>query len=423
MREKRLGWERRGREHDGKPTAVRPLRCVPIVPSYETYSVQRKDREPLVEWMLEALTSAGCTILHASLPDRAPFRITFETPMGERLGILAYAFLANSKRTKNRPPDEHRFQVKYGSKDGLLHEVWQDPYELYTTLFFGINLTDDFFVAADPVLHSPTRFFISLEFKEHNAREILDTSWTSWERPKRTRSMDEPVEVLVGGRKKDFLRFVRFERAAKGLDPGHRQLLAEKMAQSSSLALPELAADATRRLRVEAPHAIAEELELSQAEILDLIQSAPRLKMAVRGWVAETHLERALRQVPGVEDCVRVEEEGGADIRLKYRGSRPLVVECKNVLRKPMADGTIRVDFQRTRASKEDPCSRFYAASDFDMVAACLHSCTESWEFRYAVTRELDPHKKCPGKLSNLVRLDGRWQAEVERVLQAVAAT
>ena len=37
----------------------------------------------------------------------------------------------------------------------------------------------------------------------------------------------------------------------------------------------------------------------------------------------------------------------------------------------------------RTRASKADPCSRFYSPNDFDVVAACLHAVSERWEFRY----------------------------------------
>lgn len=372
--------------------------------------------------MLEALELSGCRIIRFSEPNRAPFRLTFETPLGERMGIVAYAFLASSKLTKNRPPDEHRFQIKYGSKDGLLHELFQDPFELYTTLFFGINLDQDFFVAADPVLHSPTRFFISLEFKEREVQAILDQGWASWERVKRDRRQNEyPREVLVGGTKKHFLRLIRFERTGKGLDPGHRQLLAEKLAEQPALYSEDWLTKATRVSEASVPHAMVEEFELSRDEILDLIQSAPRLKMAVRGWVAEAHLQQQLSDVPGVEECVRVEEEGGADIRLRYRGSRPIEVECKNVLRKPLADGTIRLDFQRTRASKEDPCSRFYTSTDFDLVAACLHSCTETWEFRYALTRSLDPHRNCPGKLSNLVRIDNRWSQEAAKVLTAAA--
>lgn len=339
------------------------------------------------------------------------------------MGILAYAFLANCKITKNRPADEHRFQIKYGSRDGRHHEIWQDPFELYTTLFFGINLEQDLFVAADPVLHSPTRFFISLEFKEQDVQAILDQGWASWERVKRDRRNNEyPREVLVGGKKSHFLRLVRLERAGKGLDPGHRQLLADKLANQPAMFSEDGVPQAVRASKDAIPHAVAKEFELSRDEILDLIQSAPRLKMAVRGWVAEAHLQQVLSTIPGVEDCVRLEEEGGADLRVRYRGSRPIEIECKNVLRNRLKDGTIRLDFQRTRASKEDPCSRFYASTDFDLVAACLHSCTERWEFRYALTRSLDPHKNCPGKLSNLVRIDKRWSHEAARVLTAVTA-
>ncbi len=389
---------------------------------YRTYRVSRKKRAPLVDYMVEALRLGGCRILHSPDPGEAPFRITFETPMGERMGVVAYAFFANSQLTRNRPADEHRFQIKYGPDDKAVHEVWQDPFELYTTLFLGINPDLGFFVAADPLRHSATRFFISLEFKEKEVERILERGWHSWQREKRDQHHDEyPVEVLVGGTQESFLRYVRLERAAKGLDPGHRQLLAEKLVLDSALSLDvSTYAGVVAALQV-VPHALAEEMELSQAEILDLIASAPRLKMAVRGWVAEAHLERQLQAVPGVEGCRRLEQEGGADIELRYRGSRRLLVECKNVLRQRMADGTIRVDFQRTRASKEDPCSRFYGPNDFDLLAACLHSCTESWEFRFALTSELDPHAHCPGKLSNLVRLDQRWTENVERVLRAAS--
>lgn len=390
---------------------------------YRTYSVAATDREPLVRWMVSALEQAGCRVLQHSEPDRAPFRLTFETPMGERLGIVAYAFLANSRLTKNRPPDEHRFQIKYGPHDKLYHELWQDPYDLYTTLLLGINIEQGFFVAADPVLHNPTRFYISLEFKEHHARQILDRKWLAWERIKRDRRRNEyPVEVLVGGTSESFLRYARFEQAAKGLDPGHRQLLAEKLVQAAPRFQAPVAEVIEHVFAERVPHALAEEFELTPDELLDLIGSAPRLKMAVRGWVAEEHLYRRLVQLPGVEDCVRLESEGRADLQLSYRGSRPLTIECKNVLRQTMADGTIRLDFQRTRASKSDPCSRFYAASDFDVVAACLHSLTEQWDFRYAMTDELDPHRNCHGKLSNLVRLDERWRDVAEQVLATVAS-
>lgn len=378
---------------------------------YEEFAVDRNKRQPILNWLVAALELSGCRMLQVSDPGTAPFRLTFETPLGERMGVLAYAFLANSRTTKNRPADEHRFQVKYGANDGRVHQLWQDPFALYTTIFLGVNLEQDFFVAADPEAHNPTRFYISVEFKEHHAARIRRDGWASWERESRGRGdLAEPVEVLVGGRPEHMLRLIRFERAVKGLDPGHRQLVAEKLVAG---------VEAEHPVEPVLTHGLAKEFHLSQAEILDLIASAPRLKMAVRGWVAEKHLEDTLRGVEGVEDCIRIEEDGSADIRLRYRGSAPIFIECKNVLRSRLADGTIRVDFQRTRAGKADPCSRFYAPSDFAVVAACLHSCTERWEFRYALTRRLDVHKSCLGKLSPGVRLDGRWLADAGAVLGA----
>jgi hypothetical protein len=370
--------------------------------------------------MTSALRSSGCRILHESEPDRAPFVITFERPDGERQGIVAYAFLANQKATRNRPADEHRFQIKYASKvHGALHDLWQDPCGLYTTLLVGINPSRGFFVGADPVLHSPTRFFVSLEFKEDHVQEVIRRGWHAWERERRHADADpSPEEVLVGGTSEWFLRYVALEREALGEDQGHRKLLAERLAErkgtlATAAAVPPMdAAVEPRRL-----HALARELALDESEVLDLIANARRLKMAVRGWVAEEHLVRRLRSVPGVTECRRLDLEGSPDVALRFAG-RPLRVECKNVLRDRTKDGLVRLDFQRTRASKADPCSRYYGPRDFDVVAACLHAVTERWEFRYALTRALDPHRSCAGKLSQNVRLDNRWAEDEQRILR-----
>ncbi len=277
--------------------------------------------------------TSGCRAsVHASPANRAPFRIAFETAGGERLGTVAYAFLANTKVTKNRPGDEHRFQLKYGAKDRELHEIWQDPYGLYTTLLLGINPEEGFFVGADPVVHNPTKMFISIEFKQREVDEILSTGWTAWERDRR--SDGDPIEVLVGGKPQSFLDYIRFEREACGEDQGHRQALAESPHER---------------------HDLASELGFSEQEVMDLIQSTPMTKMAVRGAAAEEHLARALGRVRGVSDCARG-RKGEADVLLRFHGV-PLSIECKNVLRRRNKDNLARVDFQRTRSSKTDKCS------------------------------------------------------------------
>lgn len=385
--------------------------------SYRQYPVSRKRREPLVEFIVGSLELSGCRIIRVSSPAVAPFKISFETADGERMGILAYAFYANKRLTKNRPEDEYRFQLKYGPKTGELHELWQDPYGLYTTLLVGISPEEEFFVGYDPVLHSPTKHFISLEFKESFVDEIKKEGWAQEERQRQSRGFDEPVEVIVGGRADSFLDYVRFEREAVGEDQGHRSLLADSRGTILRPA-PAQPGDEPR----ESPyvHALSEELELSPGKVLDLISNAKRLKMAVRGWVAEEHLVRRLREVEGVSDCERIDEEGSADVRLRFEGSSLLYVECKNVLRK-LRGGLPSVDFQRTRAAKSDPCSRYYSPKDFDVVAACLHAVTQRWEYAFALTDEMTPHDKCRGKLSNKVIIGDEWSRDVRGILGLAA--
>jgi hypothetical protein len=386
-----------------------------VEPRY--YRVSRAKKSPLVDFIRTALEEAGCRILHEPDAAVAPYRFTFETPMGERLGILAYAFFANSQITRNRPDDEHRFQVKYGQDTKDLHTVWQDPYLLYTTVFCGIDPERGIFVGADPLVHSPTRFFISIEYKEHHVEDILKRRWHSWERDRRADS-DAPVEVLVGGTKESFLRYIRFEREALGEAQGHRQLLAETL-----LAAPPIASDAFPAISIPQPptlHALAEEFQLSENDVLNLIANARRLKMAVRGWVAEEHLVRRLRTIAGVERCERNDAEGHADVDVLFTGV-PLRVECKNVLRLRTSAGLARLDFQRTRASKGDPWSRFYSPNDFDVVAACLHAVDQEWSFTYILPGTMDRHVKCDAKLSNNVRIDSRWSRDASAVLTAAA--
>ena len=371
---------------------------------WKTYSVSRAAKKPLLLFITQALTARGCRIIHASDPATAPFYIVFETPRGDRHGVLAYAFFANAKATKNRPEDEHRFQIKYGSNLKGVLEVAVDPNALVTTILLGIDPDREVFVAADPLMNTPAPMSRSIEFKSRHVEQILTEGWAAWERERRqpkTKSrpafvLDEDLrtEVLIGGRQDRLLDLIMLEGIARGLDPGERHLIADKMKDETSETAPE------------PPHGLLRELGLDPEALFDLIQKASRLKMAVRGWVAEQHLETALKDLPGVTDCHRIEEDGRPDLTLRWRSGPPILVECKNTLRQTYKDGRPKVDFQRTRASKADPCSRYYEPSDFPVLAACLHAVTEQWEFRFALTSDLPPHKICEGRIANMIGIE-----------------
>jgi hypothetical protein len=369
---------------------------------WKTYSVQRSSKAPLLSFIVEALEKRGCHVVYASDPSQAPFYVVFETPSGDRHGVLAYAFFANTKVTGGRPQDEHRFQIKYGGELKGILDIAVDPHQLITTIALGIDPERGVFVAIDPLMNTPAPMSRSVEFKSFHVEHILDDGWAAWERDRRTAKTknrpayeldeDTRTELLVGGRQERLLDLILLERIARGLDPGERHLVADKLKE-----MPPASAGILE------PHALLDELEVEPSALFDLIQGASRLKMAVRGWVAETKLEAVLADIAGVTECTRIEEEGKPDISLRWKGSKPLLVECKNALRETYADGRPKVDFQRTRASKGDPCSRYYRASDFPILAVCLHSVTEEWEFRFAATSELPPHKTCAGRIRNMV--------------------
>lgn len=370
--------------------------------SWKTYSVSRKHKEPLLRFIVDALAMRDCRILHTSSSNRAPFYIVFETPLGERHGVLAYAFFANSEITNNRPVDEHRFQVKYGSELTGVLDVAIDPAALITTIFLGVDTERKVFVAADPLMNNPSPMSRSIEFKAHHVEEILANDWAAWERDRRppktrhrpTAPVDEDtrIQVLIGGKQERLLDLIQLERLARGLEPGERHLLADKLAVRTG-----------DPISASISHKILDELSLPAEALLDLIDGASRLKMAVRGWVAETHLVSELAALPGISDCMRLDGDGQPDLRVRWKGGPPVLIECKNVLRKTNAAGFPRVDFQRTRASKEDPCSRYYQPTDFSVLAACLHAVAEEWRFSFALTGDLPTHPTCPGRISSSV--------------------
>lgn len=367
--------------------------------TWKSYSVRSSDKEPLLQFVIEALALRGCRVIHVSASNRAPFYIVFDTPSEERHGVLVYAFFANSSLTKNRPDDEHRFQIKYGGNLRGVLDIAVDPRRLMTTLLLGIDPQRGIFVAADPLMNTPSPMSRSIEFKSHHVEAIKEAGWFAWERDRRPgRSKDRPTaelddlrtEVLIGGTKERLLDLILLERISFGLDPGERHLVADKIKTVKP------------RISLE-KHPVLEELGVAPDQLLSLIESASRLKMAVRGWVAEQHLFDALLTLDGVSDCSRLEIDGKPDISLRWKGSAPILIECKNTLRTTYADGRPKVDFQKTRASKGDPCSRYYRPGDFPVLAACLHAVTERWEFRFALTAELEPHKKCAGRISSSI--------------------
>lgn len=373
---------------------------------------------PIVDFIAGAIKASGGEVLRKPPPTWAPFEFLVRTPAGERLELICYAFLANKYKQKGRPKDEHRFQIKYGSEFDDYHHLYLADGVGDATLMFGVHLERGVFVAVDPAMHNPTWFSKSVEFKSEQLDQVRRLGWYGWERArvaggrrKRPLSLLScQTEVLVGLSPEHFFRYVQLERAAIALDAGQRLLLTDRMAV--------VPGPVSTRPR----HPLEEAMGLSAEEILGVIDGAFRLRVAVRGAVAERHLGKQLSRVPGVHDVEALDEDGAPDFRVYFRGEGPFTIECKNVLRR-MTRGRVKVDFQKTRASKHDPCSRYYSRDDFHVLAACLQPVSEAWDFRFCRTMDLPEHEKCPGRLSHKdVFVDeAHWSDELPGVLERVA--
>lgn len=373
----------------------------------DQYRVARRAEQ--VAFVADALERSGCRIDRMPDPTLAPFVFAARMPWGEPLDLICYAFLANKYRQRGRPTDEHRFQVKYGSEFDRFHAIYlpQKPGEV--TLMFGVHLEEGVLVAVDPAMHNPTWFSRSVEFKTAHVEEIKRAGWCGWERErswarrKRLPLENYQTEVLLGLLPERFARYVLLEKQATGIPPGERLLLIER-----------------GKLSLDEPHALEVELGLSKDEILDMIEDAKRLRVAVRGRAAEKHLGRLLASVPAIESVTEIDEDGKPDFVVGYRG-KPVRIECKITLRR-RHQGRPKVDFQKTRASKADPCSRYYRPEQLEVLAACLHPITEHWDFKFCPTSALAPHPKCTGHLSQHVLVNGGWSDSVLAALDAVAS-
>jgi hypothetical protein len=365
------------------------------------YRVNAGDKRPLLAMFSDALRAGGARILAAPDPDEAPFVFDLELPAGDRVTATVYLFRAtkyHSGSGHERPADEHRFQIKYGSDFAHYHYLTIPKHDDRNslTLFLGAHLEENIFVGCDPRMHNPTWFSKSVEFKDQHIEQAKRLGWYGWERErveggrrKAKPELDYRTETVIAFSLNNLVRYIELERQATRLDPGERLLLAETP--------------------VDKRHALERELNLSATEILDLIGHAFRLKVAVRGSAAQVHLIQVIQAVPGVTKVVSLDRDAQPDCEITYRGRRrKATIECKNVLRRSTSHGMPIVEYQKTRASKGDPvCGRFYRVDHCDILAACLHPATARWEYRFCSAVKLPPNPRCPGRVHSKVPVGG----------------
>jgi len=374
----------------------------------EVYKVS--GRGDIHDYLTAAVEKAGGRVLFASDSTRAPVYLGVQLDNDERLGLLIYPFRVKQVLTKNRPTDEVRGQLRYGSDWDRDHHLGIDVAGVDITMILGIDIDNNVIMGLDPMLYSLLPMGISFYTKVDQIARCQTDSWHVWEKenrpgPKRSAPRSPThLETFVGFTPERIIDFARFERRASGLrlEPPLRYKAAQEHAQRQTpLASPEGA------------HVLEEQFALSSQQIMEIIANRNRLAVAVRGGVAEHHLEIALGANPIVREVHPLDVDAKHDFDVVLTSGKSLRIECKNASPNRFANGDFKVEVQKTRASQGDPASRFYRTDAFDVVAACMYSPTGVWQFRFAKTDTLERHQRFPDRLAAIQRIDDRWAEDL----------
>lgn len=371
----------------------------------EIYRVQ--GRSDLHTFLLDAVRASGGRVLYASDPHRAPVYLGVQLDSDERIGMLVYPFRVTRNSIKNRPDDEVRGQLRYGAEESWKreHPVGRDVAGVDVTMILGVDLADGVILGLDANLWAPLPMGISFYAKDAEIQRAKAFGWHVWEKVNRAGTKrSEPrsptsLETVVAFTPDRLIDYARLERRATSLrlDPPLRYSAAVALADKP--AVDEL----PRR------HVLEEQFALTSEQILDIIGGRNRLSVAVRGGVAEYHLEQLLESSPDVTAVERLDVDAMHDFNVTLSDGRLMRVECKNASPKTSASGSFKVEVQKTRASKGDPASRFYPVDGFDVVATCLFSPTGRWEFRYGLTSRMARHKDFPDRLAPIQTITDDW--------------
>jgi hypothetical protein len=371
------------------------------------------ERSLVVDFIASAVAASGGRVVYSSFADDrvAPIYMGAEDGAGRRYGMLMYPFTATKRATRNRPPDEHRAQIRFGDPVRARDEsnlIARDVAGVDVTLVLAVDPENEFIVGLDPLVYEDLPMGISVYYRDRNVAAAYEHGWAVWERTKvggKRRQSWVGLETLVGFRAHRLLDYVRFEAKATGLglDPGLRAVLAESFIERSN-----------------EPHDLERLFGVDAKTILDIVEGNFRLGIAVRGGVAEHHLERAFANEAVVRSVSPIDADGQPDFRVRVADGRELLIECKTASPKRYANGDFKVEAQKTRDSG---AGRKYSYDQFDVLATCLFSATGLWEFRFRRSADLTPWADDATRIAPIQRVDQTWARSLGNCLAQPPST
>jgi hypothetical protein len=366
------------------------------------------DREPVVAFLERSVEASGGRVVYSSFRHHrvAPIYIGAEDDAGRRYGMLIYAFTTTRRETRHRPADERRTQIRLGDpvrERDEINLIARDVAGVDVTLVLAVDAEEEFIVGLDPLVYEDLPMGISVYYQDHHVDAASEFEWAVWERRKAggtRRPSWAGLETLVGFRAPRLLDYVRFEASASalGLNPALRYSLANQFA------LPD----------PNKPHRLEQIFDIDAATILDIVENNFRLGIALRGGVAEHHLEVLLNSNPAVVSAHAIDEDGPPDFEVELSTGNILRIECKTASPNQYKNGDFKVEVQKTRDSG---AGRKYTFDQFDVVAACLFPATGIWEFRFQCVDDLIEWNEDADRIQPIQRINESWAESFEDLI------
>jgi|18_taG_2_1085343.scaffolds.fasta_scaffold23928_1 hypothetical protein len=140
---------------------------------------------------------------------------------------------------------------------------------------------------------------------------------------------------------------------------------------------------------------------------------------ALKGAESEIAIMRNLSQ--GGFKVEKNSDSGGADFTVICHDGRKILMEHKRASKSKYADGSLRVETQRSRNSKTDPSSRFYDRDFCEIYSIDVSDHKGREEYRFVRSQDLTQHPRYATKVKALQKENGRtWFATLREAIRGL---
>ena len=138
---------------------------------------------------------------------------------------------------------------------------------------------------------------------------------------------------------------------------------------------------------------------------------------AIKGTASEFRALKDLKRSYNITRSTNPDAGGNPDFVLTHKNKK-ILIEHKRASKNGYKGGYFKLEFQKSRASKSNPSSRYYAPDWCDIVSIDVSEHTGvPDDKRFVLSKHLDRHEKHPQKIKALHRESTLWYNDLDEIL------